>query len=51
MAVFTPVSLEEITPRIAADFVIGEAILLKGIHGGIENSNFFLNCQDDGSSD
>jgi homoserine kinase type II len=48
MAVFTPVSLEEITPRIATDFVIGEAILLKGIHGGIENSNFFLNCQDDG---
>ena len=46
MAVFTPVTLEEITPRIATNFVIGDAILLKGIHGGIENSNFFLNCQD-----
>ena len=32
MAVFTPVTLEEIAPRIATDFVIGDAILLKGIH-------------------
>ena len=45
MAVFTPVTLEEIAPRIATDFVIGDAILFKGIHAGIENSNFFLNCQ------
>lgn len=48
MAVFTPVTLEEIAPRIAADFVIGDATSLEGIHGGIENSNFFLNCQHDG---
>lgn len=45
MAVFTPLTLEEISPRIANDFAIGEATLLEGIHGGIENSNFFLNCQ------
>jgi homoserine kinase type II len=45
MAVFTPLTLEEIAPRITRDYAIGDAILLEGIHGGIENSNFFLNCQ------
>jgi homoserine kinase type II len=45
MAVFTPLTLEEIAPRIDSEFSIGKAIELKGIHGGIENSNFFLDCQ------
>ena len=45
MAVYTPLTLDEITPRIANDFAIGDAIELKGIHGGIENSNFFLDCK------
>jgi len=45
MAVFTPVTLEEIAPHIRTDFAIGDPILFKGIHSGIENSNFFLNCQ------
>lgn len=48
MAVFTSLTLDEIAPRIANDFVIGTAIELKGIHGGIENSNFFLDCQTSG---
>lgn len=46
MAVFTPLSLEEIAPRIDSEFSIGKAIELRGIHGGIENSNFFLDCQE-----
>ncbi len=45
MAVYTSLTLDEIAPRIANDFSIGNAIELKGIHGGIENSNFFLDCQ------
>ena len=45
MAVYTSLTLDEIAPRIASEFTIGNAIELKGIHGGIENSNFFLDCQ------
>ena len=40
MAVYTSLTLDEIAPRIASEFTIGNAIELKGIHGGIENSNF-----------
>lgn len=42
MAVFTPIELEDIAQWIAQDFDIGQAIQIRGIHGGIENSNFFL---------
>ena len=42
MAVFTPIELEDISQWISQDFDIGEAIEIRGIHGGIENSNFFL---------
>jgi homoserine kinase type II len=42
MAVFTPIELGEISDWIAADFNIGTASAVKGIQGGIENSNFFL---------
>ena len=42
MAVFTPIELAEISPWISQEFNIGEATSIRGIHGGIENSNFFL---------
>jgi len=48
MAVFTPIELHEISPWISIDFNIGEASAIRGIHGGIENSNFFLNTIQDG---
>ena len=41
MAVFTPVSLDEIIPW-AAQFPIGTVRSIQGISSGIENSNFFL---------
>ncbi|HEY8608749.1 MAG TPA: homoserine kinase [Noviherbaspirillum sp.] len=41
MAVFTPVSLDDLTDWIA-QFDLGEALAVKGISSGIENSNFFL---------
>jgi len=43
MAVFTPVELSEISEWISRDFDIGAASAVRGIQGGIENSNFFLN--------
>jgi homoserine kinase type II len=48
MAVFTPVNLEDISQWIAQDFDIGQASEIRGIHGGIENSNFFLDTIKDG---
>ena len=42
MAVFTPIELDEISSWISQDFDIGQATELRGIHGGIENSSFFL---------
>ena len=42
MAVFTPINLEDISQWITQDFDIGQANEIRGIHGGIENSNFFL---------
>ena len=42
MAVFTPVELSDITEWISTDFDIGVASAVRGIQGGIENSNFFL---------
>ncbi len=46
MAVFTPVTLEEIIPW-ATRFPIGTVKSLKGISSGIENSNFFLGTDRD----
>lgn len=43
MAVFTPVTLEQIIPW-AARFPIGAVTSIKGISSGIENSNFFLSA-------
>ena len=42
MAVFTPIELADISQWISQDFDIGKASEIRGIHGGIENSNFFL---------
>jgi len=46
MAVFTPVTLDEIIPW-AARFPIGTVKSLRGISSGIENSNFFLGTDRD----
>ncbi len=48
MAVFTPIKLEDISQWISQDFDIGQASEIRGIHGGIENSNFFLDTIKDG---
>ena len=42
MAVYTPLTLSEIAPWLEHEFSLGKAMDLRGIHGGIENSNFFL---------
>lgn len=47
MAVFTPIELADISAWIAQDFDIGRATEIRGIHGGIENSNFFLDTVKD----
>ena len=48
MAVFTPIELGDISNWISQDFNIGQASDIRGIHGGIENSNFFLDTTNDG---
>jgi homoserine kinase type II len=48
MAVFTPIELSDISDWISRDFNIGQATEIRGIHGGIENSNFFLDTNLDG---
>ena len=48
MAVFTPLELSDISEWIAQNFQIGTATAIRGIHGGIENSNFFLDTSADG---
>ena len=44
MAVFTPVTLDDVTQWIK-QFPLGQALALKGISSGIENSNFFLTTE------
>jgi homoserine kinase type II len=44
MAVFTPVSLDDLTHWIA-QFPLGKAVALNRISSGIENSNFFLSTE------
>ncbi|BBB59177.1 homoserine kinase [Undibacterium sp. KW1] len=44
MAVFTPVSLEDLGPWMQ-QFPLGKALSIKGIASGIENSNFFINTE------
>lgn len=44
MAVFTPVTLDDLRPWMA-QFRLGKALAIKGISSGIENSNFFINTE------
>ncbi|QAU35737.1 homoserine kinase [Janthinobacterium sp. 17J80-10] len=44
MAVFTPVSLDDLTAWMT-QFPLGKALAIKGISTGIENSNFFLTTE------
>lgn len=44
MAVFTPVSLDDLTQWMT-QFPLGKPLALKGISTGIENSNFFLTTE------
>jgi len=48
MAVFTPVTLEEVNDWLSRKYDLGIATDLKGISSGIENSNFFLTLEKDG---
>lgn len=48
MAVFTHLTLEEVNAWLKQFYELGEAIELKGIASGIENSNYFLSTQKDG---
>lgn len=48
MAVFTHLTLEEVNAWLKQSYELGNAIELKGIASGIENSNFFLSTQKDG---
>lgn len=44
MAVFTPVTLDDLRPWMA-QFPLGKALAVKGIASGIENSNFFIKTE------
>ena len=44
MAVFTAVSLDDLTPWLK-QFPLGNALAIKGISSGIENSNFFIQTE------
>jgi len=46
MAVYTEISIEEVKKWLSQHFELGEVCLFKGIQGGIENSNFFLDIQE-----
>ncbi|CAM3734733.1 homoserine kinase [Polynucleobacter brandtiae] len=50
MAVFTPIEPSDISDWIATDFEIGQVTDVRGIQGGIENSNFFLDTELDGKA-
>ncbi|WP_305856938.1 homoserine kinase [Balneatrix alpica] len=44
MAVFTPVSFEQLEGFLAG-FDLGKAVALKGIEGGVENTNYFVTTE------
>lgn len=48
MAVFTPLTLDDVKPWLAEFYDLGTAVALQGITSGIENSNFFLTTEKDG---
>jgi homoserine kinase type II len=43
MAVFTQVTIQE-AQALLDQLSLGQALELKGIEGGIENTNYFLDC-------
>ena len=48
MAVFTPVTIQE-AQALLDQLHLGQALQLTGIEGGIENTNYFLDCAPVGS--
>jgi homoserine kinase type II len=48
MAVFTPVTLDEVNAWLSKNYQLGLATHIKGISSGIENSNFFLTTEKNG---
>lgn len=48
MAVFTPVSLDQVNVWLSQNYHLGIATDIKGISSGIENSNFFLSTTKNG---
>ena len=48
MAVFTPVTLDEVNAWLSKNYQLGLATQIKGISSGIENSNFFLTTEKNG---
>ena len=50
MAVFTPVSLEDVNTWLSQNYQLGTATQIKGINSGIENSNFFLTTEKNGKT-
>ena len=44
MAVFTPVTLDDLTPWLT-QFSLGKPVAIKGIPSGIENTNFFITTE------
>ncbi|MFP8968032.1 homoserine kinase [Pokkaliibacter sp. CJK22405] len=47
MAVFTPVTLSELDTFLES-FDLGRGVSIKGIDGGVENTNFFITLERDG---
>ena len=48
MAVFTPLTLDEVNAWLNQSYDLGTATQIQGINSGIENSNFFLTTQKNG---
>lgn len=48
MAVFTPVTLDQVNQWLTDRYNLGSATDIKGINSGIENSNFFITIGQDG---
>lgn len=48
MAVFTPLTLDEVNAWLNQSYDLGVATQIQGINSGIENSNFFLTTQKNG---
>ena len=49
MAVYTAITLDELN-LLLADYDLGTAVALKGIQGGIENTNYFVTLEHQGTT-